>query len=104
MSGAHYRLRPKAQEDVLELALYIAKDNPDAALRFIDAVEATCARLAEMPKIGVTRTFKHPALAGIRMLPTRGFEHYLIFYLPAEGGIDVVRVIHGARDLPALFS
>jgi len=104
MSGAQYRFRPRAHEDIRELALYIARDNPDAALRFIDAVEATCTRLAEMPKIGAVRTFAHPALAGIRMLPTRSFENYLIFYLPAADGIDVVRVIHGARDLPTLFS
>jgi plasmid stabilization system protein ParE len=48
--------------------------------------------------------FKHPALKGMRMMRVHGFEAYLIFYLPSDTGVDVVRVIHGARDLPTLFS
>jgi toxin ParE1/3/4 len=42
-------------------------------------------------------------LAGMRRVPVTGFEYYLIFYLPHEGGIDVIRVLHGARDLDSLF-
>jgi len=32
------------------------------------------------------------------------FENYLIFYLPHSGGMDVIRVLHGARDIDNLFA
>jgi len=42
--------------------------------------------------------------AGLRVWPIKAFENYLIFYQPTDAGIDVVRVIHAARDIEALFS
>jgi toxin ParE1/3/4 len=42
-------------------------------------------------------------LEGVRRLPVKGFENYLIFYVPRSGGIDVIRVLHGARDIDNLF-
>jgi toxin ParE1/3/4 len=38
------------------------------------------------------------------MWPIGGFEKYLIFYLPLPDGIDVIRVVHGARDIERLFA
>jgi toxin ParE1/3/4 len=37
------------------------------------------------------------------MWRVRGFERYLIFYRPTDDGIDVVRVLHGSRDIESLF-
>jgi toxin ParE1/3/4 len=37
------------------------------------------------------------------MRPIRGFGKYLIFYLPLEDGIEIVRVLHGPRDVQSLF-
>ena len=39
-------------------------------------------------------------LIDLRSLP---FGRYVIFYLPRKRGIEVVRVLHGARDLKPLF-
>jgi toxin ParE1/3/4 len=39
----------------------------------------------------------------VRNFPVRGFRNHLIFYLPVQGGIEVWRVLHGARDLPAIL-
>jgi len=104
MTVGRYRLRPQAQDDIVAIARYIAKDSPAAAERFIRATEETCEQLATLPRSGAKRTFRNQALAGIRMMPVREFEACLAFYLPDNDGIDVVRIIHGARDLPRLFS
>jgi toxin ParE1/3/4 len=37
------------------------------------------------------------------MWSIRGFQNYIVFYRPLEDGVDVVRVIHGARDIQAIF-
>lgn len=47
---------------------------------------------------------RNPRLWGLRRVPITGFGNYLIFYRPIEGGIEVVRVIHGARDLPSVLA
>ena len=56
-----------------------------------------------MPGMGRLREFDRPDLADIRSWPVGGFEDYLIFYRPVPTGIDVLRVVHGARDIAALF-
>jgi len=96
--------RPAADDDVLEAALHIADDNPDAAMRFMDAVHQTEARLLATPGMGGQPKFEHPALAGMRFHLVRGFRKYLIFYVPMDAGIEIVRVLHGARNLEELFS
>jgi plasmid stabilization system protein ParE len=40
---------------------------------------------------------------GLRYWPVPGFERYLVFYVPTSARIDVVRVMHGARDLDLVF-
>ena len=92
-----------AEVDLLDHVDYIANDNPAVALRFVEAVEKAFERLAEMPTMGRVREFNNPRLAGIRMWPVPGFAKYLIFYRVTENQIRVLRVLHGARDIPTLF-
>jgi toxin ParE1/3/4 len=56
-----------------------------------------------MPEIGGLCRFESDAAKQVRAWSVRGFENYLIFYRPLSNGIDVVRVIHGARDIAAVF-
>jgi len=42
-------------------------------------------------------------MSGSRVFPVRGFGKHLVFYRPVEDGIEILRVIHGARDIEALF-
>jgi plasmid stabilization system protein ParE len=70
MTGHDYRFRPQAHDDVIALAQHIASDNLPAAERFLDAVEATCARIAELPRSGATRPFNlkgavHPEIGAV---------------------------------------
>ncbi len=57
-----------------------------------------------MPELGSGRSFKHPMLQNIRMLSVHAFDRYLIFYREYNGEVEVIRVIHAARDLPMLFA
>ena len=57
-----------------------------------------------MPEMGSLCGFQSAEAAGIRVWSIAGFENHLIFYRPIEDGIDVIRVIHGARDIVAIFA
>lgn len=96
-------LRRRAKRDLLELAWYIAQDNARAAERFLDAAEKAFTELLKTPGMGASRTFRNPRLKGIRMRPIPGFAKVLIFYRPLGRGIEIIRVLHGARDIPATF-
>lgn len=82
---------------------FIAKDNPSAATRVIEAAHETFKILAETPGLGRLRRFRNPKLKGIRSCLVSGFDNYLIFYRSIPKGIQVLHVYHGARDIEALF-
>jgi len=56
-----------------------------------------------MPQMGTPRQFRNSRLIGLRMWRVPGFEKHLIFYRVTEGGIEVVRVLHGARDIQRIL-
>lgn len=96
-------IRPRAKADLDEQSRYIARDSLDAALRFLDAAESAFDRLQALPEIGRSRKFQHPALSNVRSWAIQGFEKYVIFYRADSTGVDVLRIIHAARDLVAIF-
>ena len=57
-----------------------------------------------MPGGGALRDYGDPALAGLRMWPIPKFPKYLIFYLTTEKTVEIVRVLHGAQNLQAIFA
>ncbi len=86
-------LSPAARDDLIEIAVYIAQDNPARALSFVDELEDRCEALANAPGIGTVR----PELGqGICVLPHR---RYLIFYRETHEGVRVERIMHSARDI-----
>lgn len=93
----------EAQEDANSIAHYIAKDNLAAATRFLDELDDLCEMLIKTPNIGSKRVFKNSQFEDMRVLPLKKFPNYLVFYRLQESTIEIVRVIHGARDLPRLF-
>jgi toxin ParE1/3/4 len=101
MRRAHYTSKSRA--DIDEIAEYIASDNLDAAIESCLAVEDAVEKLAEMPGMGQRREFKNPAIGSIRSWPVKGFGKYLIFYRPSPEGIEVLRIVHGARDIDMLL-
>ena len=101
----HRRIRwlELAERDVLEHFEYLLAERPEAALRFVDAVEAALERLADMPLMGVSRPFARPGLEDVRMWPVPDFERFLILYRPCADGVEAVRVLYGMRDIPAIM-
>jgi toxin ParE1/3/4 len=88
---------PQAERDMLAIWVYIAQDSRVAADKLLSSLEKKFATLAEMPGIGRERS---ELLVNLRSLPLR---KYVVFYRPIEGGVEIVRVIHGARDLRRFF-
>ena len=68
-------------------------------MRFCDAAAATFSSIARSPGIGEPRTSTQPRLAGLRVWRISGFENHLVYYRPIEAGIEIVRVLHRARDI-----
>ena len=101
---AHYIVKPKADLDLDEHADYLAeKANLDVALRFLASAHETFALLATQPNIGWHSRLKHAALESLRVFRITGFEQMLILYRPLSDGVDILRVVHGSRNLQALF-
>jgi len=96
-------LRPEADRDVDDLADYLGRDRREVGRRFYEAAWRVFRQLAAMPEVGRPQDFGRPELAGLRRIRVPGFEKSLIFYRPIDDGVEVLRVVHGARDLPALF-
>ena len=92
-------VRDDADADIDEIASFIARDNAEAGRRFYDAVLDDFRRLVAMPRIGAKRYVRRPQLQNLRSWPIGGYRNYLIFYLALDDGIDVLRIIHGARDV-----
>lgn len=95
--------RPLVIRDLIQIATYLAQDNLDASDRFLGAVEETFKQLAQMPQIGKLSDFSHPSLVDVRQQAVKGFRKYLVFYRPMEKGVEILRIIHGARDVEALL-
>jgi toxin ParE1/3/4 len=97
-------IRPAADRDLDEQAEYLAAHQSlEMALRFYRAAEQTFRLLASQPKIGKVTAYRSPFLAGMRMFPLKRFSKYLVFYRLLESGIEIIRVLHGARDIESLF-
>ncbi|MFY9343462.1 MAG: type II toxin-antitoxin system RelE/ParE family toxin [Planctomycetota bacterium] len=104
MSSGHVHKSSAARGDLETNAAYLLDHGSvQVALRFLDRAEETFALLAQHPGFGRRRAFVRPDLEGLRSFRVKDFENYLVFYLPRESGIEVVRVLHGAQDLEALF-
>lgn len=90
-------LTRQAQRDLLEIWVFVAETNPQAADQLTDTLEASCQTLAEFPRMGRSRD---DLLKGLRSMVE---GQYLIFYREQEDGISVERIVHGARQIENMF-
>ena len=88
---------PAARADLIEIGDFIAVDNPERAVSFITEIEAKMVAAAKRPGSFPARDALHVGLRSAR------HGRYLIFFMEAENEVRIVRVLHGARDLPRLF-
>jgi len=102
--SAVYVVRPKADQDLDDQAFYLATQaGHDFGHRFLLAAHETFGLLATQPQIGWHPRLKHPDLASLRVFQVSGFEKMLVFYRPRPDGVEILRVVHGSRNLQALF-
>jgi toxin ParE1/3/4 len=98
-------LRPRARIDLLEQFAWFGEESSvELAERYLAAVEETCSLLATQPLMGAVYETSVAELREMRRFRVKGFDNYLIFYQKTDIGIEVVRVLHGARDLDSLFA
>lgn len=97
-------LSPEALEDLDIIWVHIALDNPQAADRLIEASYRIFKNLADQPELGPRRRFPGNEPKGIRFFVIPDFPNYLIFYRATGNGAEIVRVLHGARNIDDIFS
>lgn len=93
--------RELANRDIDEaIAYYLGDGAVDAALGLVDALEQASAHIARHPASGSTRYALELNLPGLRSWPLARYP-YLVFYLERTDHVDVWRVLHAQRDIPA---
>ena len=87
------RYSQSSRRDLVEIAEYIARDNPTAAFRILERFDQACQDLARTPSLGFS----------VEELPDNWrvwpVGSYLIIYFPEGEGVGIIRIVHGARDL-----
>jgi toxin ParE1/3/4 len=86
-----------AREDLIDIWTHIARDDPAAADRVLDRLDEVAAHLTENPRMGPARDDIRP---GLRYLVSGS---YLLLYRIVGDDIEIVRAVHGRRDLYGLF-
>lgn len=86
-----------ASQDLEEIYDYIALDNVEAAERLRARLQKRWRAAGENPGIGRKRDEWQPNLRSVRE------GNYLILYHKIDDGIEIVRIVHGARDIESLF-
>jgi plasmid stabilization system protein ParE len=94
----HVRIMPAALREIEAIGDYIAKDNPSRAVSFISEIYESRHGLSEYAE-------RFPVIPRYADFAVRRRPHdpYLIFYRIRSGEVEVLRVVHGARDLRKLL-
>ncbi len=95
--------RASVHRDLVACALYLADRSRTASETFLHAVEETLRFLCDHPHAGRRHEFQNPRLVGLRSIGVRRFANFRVFYFVVEDDIEVVHVMHGARDLTSHF-
>ncbi len=94
---AKFTLAPAAEADLDEIWNYISDYNDEAADKFMRDLAAKFELLADNKEIGRRQD---DFIVEMRMFP---FKKYHIYYFPIAGGVEIYRVLHGARDAEGEF-
>ena len=94
---ATYHITTPAEKDVLGIWLYIARDNLAAADRMVDRFTEAYELLAKNPDMGQKLDQYRPGLRAWSV------GNYLVYFRKTSGGIEIYRVLHGARDAGRLL-
>ena len=93
-------LSPAAERDIIAIVQWIAAENPVAARGSRVALDNLATTIGEHPRLGALKA--QLASPPIRFLPIRGFP-YVVVYTPERDPPLILRVLHGARDIPEVL-
>jgi len=91
-----YEFSFEAEADLLEIAAFIAKNNPPASRKLIADIQKACERLARKPSLGHPR---RDLTSDREILFFCVREYYLVIYRKGTDPLQIARVLHGARDV-----
>lgn len=91
-------ITPTAENDLVNIWLNIARDNPEAADRVYKAAEETFHTLAATPGIGTLYRSKRGLLKDVRFFPISNFKRHVVYYREHPEGIEIIRVLHAHMD------
>lgn len=101
--AAHVTVRERATQDAEDaLRYYDAEAPPATAEGFVDALEEALEHLSRHPLTGSLRYAFELAIPHLRTWALRRFP-YLISYIADQDHVDVWRILHAHRDIPASF-
>ncbi|MGF1548620.1 MAG: type II toxin-antitoxin system RelE/ParE family toxin [Thiotrichales bacterium] len=93
--------RAQARRDIEDaIAYYVAEGSEQAAIGFVDAIEQAFTHIGRHPATGSPRYAHELNLPGLRCWPLKRYPH-LVFYVERDDHVDVWRILHGQRDIPA---
>jgi len=98
---SRYQFTPQAADDLFAIWSYIARDSTQAANRVEAAVYDACTFLAEGPLRGSTR--KEITPLPLRFWTVQAFPNYIIVYDPQSDPLQIIRILHGSRDVLAIL-
>ncbi len=88
---------PQSLVDLKGILIFIGKDKPQAARRFVQRLKDKCRFLATTPFAGTSRDDLSPGLRAFSV------GNFVIYFHPTETGIRVERVLHGSQDVDVVF-
>ena len=99
-----FTVRPLAWREINTQIDYLEEQaGLETAERFLDQLIISFEDLSRMPRMGVLCGFRKQATRRLRRWPVKGFENWLIFYQARRDGVEIVHVMHGARDIESLL-
>lgn len=98
---SRYQFTPQALDDLFEIWSYIAQDNPTAADRVEEAIYQVCELLAKSPLAGTIR--KDLTSLPVRFWVVPPFPNYFLVYDPEAKPLQIIRILHGARNIPSIL-
>src|SRR5437870_2491556 len=87
----------QAETDLAEILDYLEERSPQAAERLATAIDDRCSLLGQLPQMGRTREDLGPGLRSVVV------ERYVLFYRVTATAVEVLRILHGARDIDSIM-
>jgi toxin ParE1/3/4 len=97
------RVRPRAEADIKEQFQYFARISTELAVRFSTQIDMTFKSILASPDVGIRFSSVHDATTDLRISKVQKFSNHLVICRGSDTGVEVVRVLHRARNIEGLF-